>query len=115
LKRVDKMNLQELHEILQATGMPVAYSHFTESDTEPLPTPPFVVYLCTYSSHFHADSKVYKYIDNVQIELYTSKKDLDAESRIEEVLNDNEIPFQTIETYIESEQLFQKIYEVRLV
>ena len=51
------MNLQELHLILEATGFPVAYSHFVESENEPLPSPPFIAYLVTYSSNLYADNK----------------------------------------------------------
>lgn len=109
------MNLAELKEILDQAGYPVAYSHFTESENNPVPDPPFVCYLVTYSSNFSADNVVYKQVQNVQIELYTDIKDLEAESKIETVLNDNEIPFGTTESYIESEALFQKIYEVRLL
>ena len=108
------MTLSELNLILQTTGFPVAYSHFVESDNEPLPAPPFITYLVLYSSNFSADNVVYKQFQNLQIELYTDRKDLEAEAIVEAVLNDNEIPFATTESYIESEQLFQKIYEVRL-
>ena len=109
------MTLEELNGILQATGFPVAYSHFVDSENEPLPAPPYICYLITYSAHFMADNRVYKPIENVQIELYTDKKDLDAESTLESILNENEMPFQTTETFIESEMLFQKIYELRLI
>ena len=108
------MNLQELHLILEATGFPVAYSHFVESENEPLPNPPFIAYLVAYSSNLMADNKVYKSIENVQIELYTSRKDLEAEAILEEALNENELPYLTTETFIDSEQMYQKIYEVRL-
>src|SRR5689334_20593810 len=108
------MTLSELNLILQATGFPVAYSHFIESDNEPLPTPPFITYLLLYSSNFSADNVTYIQFQNLQIELYTDRKDLEAEAILEAVLNENEIPFDTTESYIESEQLFQKIYEVRL-
>lgn len=104
------MTLAKLYNILKATGYPVAYSHFTEAQT-----PPFITYTVAYSSNFIADNEIYQEIDNVQIELYTKKKDLIAESKVKEVLKANKIPYQTIETYIESEQLFQKIYEVRLI
>lgn len=53
-------------------------------------------------------------MQNVQIELYTDKKDPMAESIVEAVLNANEIPFATTESFIESENMFQKIYEMRL-
>ena len=108
------MNLSELKIILEATGFPVAYSHFVETENEPIPQPPFIAYMVAYSSNFMADNKVHKAIDNVQIELYTTKKDLNAEAILETILNENEIPYATTETFIESEQVFQKIYEVRL-
>ena len=108
------MNLIELKEILLATGYPVAYLRFYETENEPLPDPPFIVYLSAYSSNFMADNKVHQEIENVQIELYTDKKNLIAENKLATVLNDHEIPFQTTENFIESENLYQKIYEVRL-
>jgi sulfur transfer complex TusBCD TusB component (DsrH family) len=79
-----------------------------------LPEPPFIVYLVAYSSNMMADNKVHHEIKNVQIELYTDKKDLIAENKVASVLNENELPYQTTETFIEAESLFQKIYEVRL-
>ena len=108
------MKLSEFKTILEATGFPVAYTHFTETANEPLPQPPFIVYLAAYSSNFMADNKVHIPIKNVQIELYTDKKDLDAEAKVEAVLNEHEIPFQTSEIFIDGEQIYQKIYEMRL-
>jgi hypothetical protein len=108
------MNLEKLKQILDATGLPVAYSHFTETEFEPLPNPPFITYLVSYSSNFMADNRVHLPVDNVQIELYTDKKDLENEAKVEKVLNENELPFSTTESFIESERLHQKIYEVRL-
>lgn len=109
------MTLVELKKILEAAGFPVAYSHFVETTNEPLPTPPFICYLCTFSANFAADDSVYYPAQNVQIELYTDEKDLEAESRVESVLTANNIPFGTTESFIESESLYQKIYEVRVL
>jgi hypothetical protein len=108
------MNLKELKDILEATGYPVAYSHFTPTEDFPVPDPPYICYLSTGSSNMKADDTVYHQIGNVQIELYTLKKDLFAEAKVETVLIENDLPFETVETFIESEELFQKIYEVRL-
>jgi hypothetical protein len=105
----------DLKTILDGTGYPVAYSHFVDSANIPLPSPPFIVFINTRSSNFKADNKVHYNIENVQVELYTDKKDLIAEGKIQTALNDAEIPYETTETYIESEQLFQKIYEMRLI
>lgn len=109
------MTLNDIYTILKATGYPVAYSHFTESPNNPLPKPPYICYLSAYSSNFKADNKVYTKIDNLQIELYTTKKDLAAEKKLENLLDENDIIYETTEEWIESEKLFQKIYEVRLI
>jgi hypothetical protein len=103
------MTLTELKQILEATGYPVAYSHFNSPQK-----PPFICYLVSNSSNFFADSKVYQKFDNIQIELYTSKKDLVAEGKLESILDTHEIPYETTEIFIETEKLFQKIYEVSL-
>lgn len=99
------MTLSELFTILKATGYPVAYSHFPEA-----PSVPFIVYLESDSTNFHADNRTYKPIKGIQVELYTNKKDLTAETTIEALLDQNELAYETDETFIESEQLFQKIY-----
>lgn len=104
------MNLDELKDLLDATGFPVAYSHFNEQKATP-----FITYLIKGSDNLIADNKVYKKIQNVEIELYTNKKDLYSESVLERILDTNEMPYETMETFIESEKLFQKIYEVRLI
>jgi hypothetical protein len=109
------MRLPELRAILEQTGFPVTYSHFKEDPERPIPSPPYIAYLVTYSSNLHADNKVYKKIDNIQIELYTREKELDTESILETILDENEIPYDWTETYIESEGLFQKLYESRLL
>jgi hypothetical protein len=107
--------LIELKEKLEATGYPVSYFHFLESENESLPEPPFVVYLITETENFKADNRVFKTIHNVDVELYTNRKDFEAEAKIEQALNELNMPFDSVETYIESEQLFQKIYEIRVI
>lgn len=109
------MTLAELVLILKDSGYPVTYSHFKETPTRPIPSPPYITYLEDPSSNVFADNKVYKSIKNIRIELYTDLKDLVAEAKIEELLNENDLPFETDEAWIESEQLFQRIYEVRLI
>ena len=109
------MTLNDIYTILKATGYPVAYSHFTGTTTTPLPTPPYITYLSAYSSNLKADNRVYRKIDNLQIELYTNKKDLVVEKKLEDLLDTNEITYDSTEVWIDSEKLFQKIYEVRLI
>lgn len=104
------MTLVELKQILEATGYPVDYSHFKDAQA-----PPFICYLVEGNPNFMADNKVYHKVSDVNIELYTTKKDLVAEATLEKVLDDHEIPYDSFEAFIDSEELFQKTYEVRLI
>jgi hypothetical protein len=85
----------------------VAYHHFTSP-----PTPPYIVYLFSYSSNFGADNKVYDAEKNFQVELYTTKKDPTPEALIEGLFDANDIYWDKTETYIESEGLYQVLYEI---
>jgi len=109
------MTLVELKKILDAVGYPVAYSHFNANTSNPVPEPPYICYLVDGNPNFIADNKVYHKMSDVTIELYTTKKDLVVESALESLLDENEIPYESYGTFIDSEQLFQKIYEVRLI
>ncbi|EJS54413.1 hypothetical protein IC9_01746 [Bacillus toyonensis] len=109
------MTLGELTKILEATGYPVAYSHFTATPTNLVPTPPYICFLVDGSANLMADNKVYHKINDLNIELYTIKKDLVAEAKLEQALDDHEIPYDSYGTFIESEKLYQKNYETRLM
>ncbi|MED1556798.1 hypothetical protein [Bacillus paramycoides] len=109
------MTLGEFKKILDATGYPVAYSHFTALPGNPVPKPPYICFLADGSANLMADNKVYHKINDVTIELYTIKKDLAAEAKLEQALDDNEIAYESSEVFIDSEKLFQKIYETRLI
>lgn len=109
------MTLAELTAILRATGYPVAYSHFTATPNNPVPDPPYICYLVPYTSNFMADNKVYTKINNPLVELYTNKKDLAAEKALEDILDENNIPYDADETFIESENIFQRIYEIGVI
>jgi len=104
------VTLIELKSLLDQSGYPVAYSHFNSP-----PNPPYIMYLVAFSSNFHADNKSYAKIQNAQVELYTEYKDLEAEQALENVLDQNDIPYDTTETFIETEQLFQKVYEIGVI
>lgn len=100
------MTLAEVYTMLKQTGYPVAYHHFTT-----VPTPPYVVYLTPYSPNFAADDKAYVKVNHLQVELYTAKKDTTAEAKLEVVFDANDICYEKTEVYIDSEKLYQIIYE----
>lgn len=101
------MDEAALFTLLKTTGLPVAYHHFVSP-----PTPPYIVYLFSYSSNFGADNKVYDAEKNFQVELYTKTKDPTSEALIEGLFDSNDIYWEKTETYIESEGLYQVLYEI---
>lgn len=103
------MTLTQLYTLLKTTNYPVAYNHF---ETEQ--TPPFITYLIPNTNNFGADNKAYCKINNVRIELYTTKKDLTAEQVLEGALDSADLFYDKTETYIDTEQLFQTIYETSI-
>ncbi len=107
------MNLKT---ILDETGLPVAYDHFTETDQTPIPELPFIVYREEESAHLNADNTIYHRVQDYSIELYTKIKDPELEDELELVLLANDLPFSTSATlWIEEEKMFVKYYEVRLI
>lgn len=101
------MTLEEIYQTLQQLNLPIAYSHF-KSPQEP----PYLVYLMEDTQNFGADNKVYHQIENLVIELYTPKKDTILEKKLEALLNEKELYYEKIETYIESEKLYEVRYEL---
>lgn len=94
-------------EILEEIGLPFAYDHFAEGEN---PEPPFICYRTPGSSNFSADGCVYLKTDNIYLELYTDRKDVDTEERIEAVLDRHGCFYDKTETYIESERLYEVMY-----
>ncbi|MDZ4567463.1 hypothetical protein [Bacillus cereus] len=110
------MNLIELKKILDTTGYPVAYSHFTVLPNDSVPKLPYICFIADGSANLMADNKVYHKINDLNIELYTVRKDLVAEAKLEKILDELEIPYDSpTEGFIESENMYQKIYETRLI
>ena len=96
-----------LRSLLKTLGLPVAYHHF-----EKAPRLPYIVYLFSGSSNFGADDKAYLHQPNYQVELYTSKKDPTQEKLIEDLLDEYDIYWEKSELWIESEGLYQVVYEI---
>jgi hypothetical protein len=100
----------ELLQELKAIGYPVAYFEFK---TEP--KPPYMVYLFVNGNDVMADNHNYAEISNFQIELYTAIKDLTAEKAVQDKLKDSRLAYTKSETKVESEDLYQVVYEVQII
>ena len=101
------MTLDNLNKLLKTTGYPVAYNVFKTPKK-----PPFICYLVVGSNNFFADGRVYLSVNRVQVELYTSKKDIYAESKVEQALSS--MYWQKSEEYIEDQGAYEVIYEIEV-
>ena len=99
--------MDELLAIAQEIGYPYAYDHFAEGEAPELP---YVLYLIPESNNFAADNYAYFKINEIHIELYTDRKDLTAEQKVEAVLDRHGFFYDRSETWIESEQLYEVLY-----
>ena len=99
--------MDKLVSIMKEINLPFAYDHFAEGEAV---DPPFICYLLPGSDNFSADGRVYHKISEVHIELYTDKKDLSVERKVEAVLDQHGIFYEKSEVWIESEKLYEVLY-----
>ena len=103
--------MKRIAELIKRMGLPFAYDHFAEGES---PAPPFICYLTPGSNNFAADGRAYYKINIVNIELYTDIKDPSVEQKVESVLDANGIFYDKTEVWIESEKLYEVLYQFEL-
>lgn len=103
------MILEDIKNLLESTGLPVAYRAFAENNAPELP---FICYLSPGTNNFAADDTVYLEIDRITVELYTRYRDQESEDKVEAALSsfvwDKDI------NYIDSERCYQINYEIEV-
>ena len=104
------MTYIELLQELKTLGMPVTYGSFKKSVK-----PPFIVLQFAYSDDLIADNQNYQDIGNYQVELYTAIKHPPTEQLVQNKLKELRLPYGKVEAYIDSEELYQIIYEIKLI
>ena len=97
--------------MMEEMGLPFAYDHFAEGESPD----PFLVFLFPRSDNFSADGIVYQRIDALHIELYTDKKDPEAEAQVEAVLVGHGLFYDKSEVWIESEKLYEVLYQMEVL
>lgn len=108
------MTLSDIYTILTGiTGFKdkVAYRAFEKGHA---PSLPYICYMATQTNNFKADNKVYEVLQDVDIELYTRKKDTASEALIEAALDANDIVWDKYEDYIDDENMYMITYEVEV-
>ena len=105
------MELHKIASMLAGLGIPLAYHHFAEGESPP---PPFLLYLSPGSDNFSADGRVYWKVAQLDVELYTDLKDPELEARLEMVLDTAGLFYNKTESYIDSEKLYEVLYEMEV-
>ena len=105
------MELDEIASMLAGLGIPLAYHHFAEGESPP---PPFLLYLSPGSDNFSADGRVYWKVAQLDVELYTDLKDPELEAQLEMVLDAAGLFYNKTESYIDSEKLYEVLYEMEV-
>lgn len=105
------INKEKIETMLGGLGIPVAYHHFEKEDAV---NPPFICWLSPGTDNYSADGKVYHRADELDIELYTDERDFELERSLEEILDEQEIFWDKTELYIESENMFEILYEMEV-
>ena len=103
------ITLENIKEILETSGLPVAYGFFPE---DAAPDLPILVYQSVYSNNFAADNVVYKKFDHIQIDLYTKLKDPATEDKVEKALSS--FYWEKSEEYNDTEKTYLIIYEIEV-
>ena len=106
------MTTLEIKEMFNGLNIPVAYHHFPTSANVTLP---FLAYQYPSNNPFYADGYNYENIYDLDIRLCTETKDFELESQLEAILTEKEIPFLKMETWIDSEKMFEILYECEVI
>ena len=105
------MTYEEINDMMAEMGLPFAYHHFAEGES---PQSPFLLFLSPGEDTFSADNVAYYSFKQLDIELYTDKKNPALEEEIEALLTQHEIYFTKSEAWIESERLYEVLYEMTI-
>lgn len=110
-----KMTLNDLNVALRTIpgfDKKIAYRAFPVGKAPKLP---FICYQCTQTDNFFADGQTWQVIQGVDIELYTAKKDVDTEQKVEEKLAELDFGWEKYEEYLDSENCYMITYSIELV
>lgn len=103
------MTLEEFAKQLETTGFPVAFYEFPKEEPH---DPPFLCYIVLPATTFSADGVVYFSSTGIQVELYTLKKNIEAEQKVETALNS--FFYEKDEGILEDEKIYMVTYRLTI-
>lgn len=109
------MSEKELYDLLSTilvgtSPINVFYDHFESTPTMPNCAPPFILYRVDSVNCFKANDKVHYQDNNYIVDLITDVKDSTLEAQIEQLFNDNYIPYDKEFDFISNERIYQARY-----
>ena len=104
------MTYLDIIEAIRSIGLDTAYGEFKESVS-----PPFAIVLENDSDDQYADNSNYKKITDCSIEYYNDIKHPPTEKKIEDKLKELKLSYTKRETIIESESMFQVVYDLQII
>ncbi len=105
------MEEEKLYQLLGSLSIPVAYDHFINNE-ELIVEPPFILYRNDQAEQFKADDKIFYKNKQYIVDLITDMKDTVLENTLEELFNDNNLPWDKIEAYLDTEEIYQITYYI---
>lgn len=106
------MKFNELREELETLDIPVQYRAFKEGEAPDLPY--ILFYIDDNEGSLKADDQNFYKILNMSVELYSDEKDLELEEQIEAIFDHNKIEYDSFESYIEQEKMYEILYEITI-
>ncbi len=102
------MTISELYEKLNdGLLIPVAFGKFNKPAKLP-----FVIINCDGEETIKADNTVLAEFPSVRLELYSDYKDIELETKVKNLLKENEIEFEVSDVgFIESEKMYEVVYD----
>jgi hypothetical protein len=100
-------------EITQRCGL-TDYTYYQFAD-DSAPNLPYLIFYYPSSNNDGADNVVWQKINHLNIELYTDNKEFGIENELETVLTEHGFFYGKAEQFIESEKMFEVLYEMEVV
>lgn len=106
------MTHKQIAQMVASIGVPYAYYQFPDDTVQ---QPPFICFFYPNNNDVLADNTNYQKVEHLVIELYTDNKDFALEASVEAVLNLNGLVYSRDEEYLDSERMFEVVYETDVV
>ena len=94
---------------LEKLEIPIQYRAFSVGQAPQLP---YIIFYENDSDNVFADNQNWFDVLNVMCELYADEKDIELETKLQKLFYDNEIEYNSTETFIDSENMYLKAYDV---